>query len=142
MRSLVWPLLAALFAVLATASMLLSMEREDVAPTASLGARVLHEVHTQRHHATSSHDELRTHAHVAHGHHAASLDDGDDDVDDDGDDYDVSSGDDDVEHSIGVTAAALSPEAHAAPEPADQAALGPARAHTSIPEHPPRVTAS
>ncbi|HSQ68330.1 MAG TPA: hypothetical protein VLM85_34210, partial [Polyangiaceae bacterium] len=89
MRSLVSPLLAALFAVLATASMLLSMEREDVVPTASLGARALHEVHTQRHHAACSHDELRTQAHV-HGHHAASLDDGDDDVDDDGDDYDVS----------------------------------------------------
>ena len=131
-----------LLAVLAAASVVSSMQPRDATPAASLGARILHEVRTQKHHAASSRDELRTYAHVAHGHHAASLDDDDDDVDDDGDDYDVSSSDDDLERSIGVTADALSPEAHAAPRAAAWTALGPSRAHTSIPEHPPRVAAS
>lgn len=139
-----WSLFAVFLVALAAASTLLSMDRADAAPTASLGARVLRDVHThvQRHHASSSHDELRTHGHVGHGHHAASLDDGDDDVDDDGDDYDVSSIDEDVEHSIGVTLDVLLPEAHPAPEAADSTSLGPARAHASIPEHPPRAAAS
>jgi hypothetical protein len=128
-RSLVWPLFAALLVVLAAASTLFSMEPAGASPVGSAGVQRLHEV-------------LRTRAHVAHGHHAASVDDDDNDVDDDGDDYDISSSDEDVEHSVGVTVGALLPEVHPAPEAADAVSLGPARAHASIPEHPPRVASS
>lgn len=119
---------AAFFAVLVSAAMMLSMEPvvRDTHVKASLPTSQVH----------------GTHLRVAHGHHAAAFDDGDDDVDDnDGDDFDVSGTDDDMEDPPSV-AGDSSPESQAAPDFLATTTLGPSRGHSSLPEHPPRPIAS
>ena len=120
MRSLVLLLVVLVVGLLTTGETL--AQRAGVASTSRV-ARV------QR-------DEVRARAHVAHGHTASA--DQDDDVDDDGGDDDYDAPDDD---DIGQPVAAVSVEP-AAPmasiSPVYTAGLGPASAHASLLERPPR----
>ena len=85
-------------------------------------------------------DEVRASAHVAHGHTASVGQD--DDVDDDGgdDDYDAPDDDDIGQPVAAVTVEPAAPTASISP--VDAAGLGPASAHASLLERPPRNVAS